>query len=362
MGNVLCLILGLLIPSVLLFLAVRHALRPLAAAAAYRNVAWRLGLDANTRGTSMQGHVGPRRIWVGEVREGRGASSRTRVRAMLDLEHPLGMGLRLRHRERLAERLRTPLRSRRSKVVIGDPELDQRVELQAYDPDRVRAMFTEELRTAVHEVVDAWKDLEITDHSVIVRLRRAVSSEDKLEQLVDQLGRLTSTLEAARATLPLPAQLEAVVEPWRELAATLGLAFHPALPAMKGELSNRQVQVDATRAADGFRADIVVHFAPHPETGLLIAPQLEKARAGEGQDIQFGDPAFDDAFIIKGWDPRRMKKLLHASARADLLELAELGQISLTDRAVELQDVRLEPSIIADVLARCGALAVVLGW
>lgn len=357
MGNLLCLLLGLLIPILALGFALLRGLRPMAAASSYRNVAWRLGLEADTRGTSMRGHLEDRRLFVGEVvdvEEGRRA---TAVLAILDLATPLGLGLVLRQPDRRRFR-----RARAPSLSTGDRQLDERVEVRAFEPERARALFDADVRAAVLRLLKFSADVEITDLWVRVRLRRPPSSEAMLRSLVDTLRQTVLALEASRVAIgPSPA-LEERAQVWAEVADRLGLVLDPAYPALAGALDGRPARIVATRTDDGFSADVEVGLRAHPAIGLAIVGQRTDGLAPVGQHITLGDPPFDGAFVVQGWDPGAVRARLDASARADLLALRARGEVEVSDRTIVVRGVALDPEALMGCVRTAEAVAGALGW
>lgn len=352
MGNLLCLLTGLLLPFLALGLAIRRGLRPLSAASAYRNVAWQLGLEADTRGASLQGYVDRRRLFVGEA-----GDPGSTVRAVLDLATPLGLGLRVRRRAR------TWRRQQEAGLRLGDPELDEALTIEASLPDRAQALFVDEVRTALSAMLALHPDLDLDDHHVSVTLTRAPSSARRLLELVQRMRALASALEQARAQLPPPPEMEAWIAPWATLADTLGLTLDRRLPALRGVLDGHEVQVGCVRRPDGYRADLRVVFHGHDPTGLVLTPQQGTQDVWTiGQDILVGDEAFDEAFVIKGYDPVRVREILTDEARAALLELLEAGRPVLDDQDLDVYEIPLDPDALETHLRQAVAVARGLRW
>lgn len=358
MGNLLCLLLGLLIPVLALGFAASRGFRPMAAASAYRNVAWRLGLDADTRGTSMRGHLEDRRLFVGEVVDEEDGRRRRSVVAILDLATPLGLGLVMRKRDRRGFR-----RTRAPSLPTGDRKLDELVELRAFEPERAGALFNGDVRDTVRRLLKLGTDVEITDLWVRVRLRRPPSSEAVLRSLVDALRQTVLTLEASRVAIgPSPALAERA-SVWAELAQRLGLVEDPAYPALAGVREERPVRVVATRTDDGFSADVQVGFRPHPPTGLTIVGRDESAAASlVGQDITLGDRTFDDVFVVQGWDPGAVRRKLDADVRSALLALTTRGEVEVSDRALVVRGVSVDTDALDASVRAAETLAVAIGW
>lgn len=357
MGNLLCLLLGIAIPSLLLALVVRRALRPLAAAQAYRQVAARFGLPVDTRGLSVSGHLEGRRLWVGQVFD---ADGRPSVRGVLHLRRPLGVGLSIRRRGRRARWLR---RRPQTGVLIEDARIDRSYEIAAGDPERVRALLDDVARAALHGLTHSWPDLEVSDHWIRVDLRRAETSEERLTSLIDGMATLATALEAAREALPCPPDLEAALPALAALGERYGLVLVPWLPAVEGTLEGREVRICLPRAHDGTVVDVRVAFLPHADTGLRLEPQTAADDFWSvGQDIELGDAEADRAFVVKGYDPGEIRSILDRHVRAELITLATRGQLSLDDRGCEVLDAPADEATVADILERVTRIARAIGW
>lgn len=361
MGNLLCMLLGILLAFAAVGLIVRRAVRPMAAASSYRNVAWRLGLDADTRGVSMQGFLDRRRLFVGEVFQAGVSNTRTHVRAVLDLSAPLGLGLLAtkRHADRL-ERFR---RVKVQRLEVGDPEIDEALELRAFEPERAKALFTDEVRDAVCRLLDAWPDIQLTDHWVQVRLPRHPKSDRELLALVEAMRAVGQALASARAALPASPEAAAFIPAWDALAARRGLVLDPFLPALTGTIAGQDLVVHAARREQGFGADLFITFPDHPPLGLQLSPQ--RAPDGfwsVGQDIQVGHQAFDDAFVIKGYDPNTIRGLLGPEVRAVLLDLTRHADLKLHDLGIELHTETTDPQTLDALFDGCAELVRSLAW
>src|SRR5690606_30664977 len=163
-----CLATGTALPLTALFLLVRRGMRQLQVAETYIEVARRLGLAADTRGLSLQGHMDDRRLWIGEVMVGHGPQRQLVTWGVVDLLRPLGLGIMFRRRG-LSERLFR--RSRAPEIDFDDPELARALEVRGDDRARVRALLTPAVRDALRALMARWPDVVVTDDSVRVHLK-----------------------------------------------------------------------------------------------------------------------------------------------------------------------------------------------
>jgi hypothetical protein len=357
----LALLLGIALPVSAIYVVVSRGKRQLDAAVAYRQVARNLGLNVDTRGVSVQGHLGDRRLWVGEVLVGHGPDRQTSIWGVVDMQRPLGLGLQVRRRG-LSDRVFR--RGTGHGVELGDELLDRRIEVLGDDPNRVRALMGDrEVKQALQDVMERWPDIVVTDYSVRVHLKRAEVSERRLQELVDSMLRLASALEVARKEVQVPERLEPSVSQWRELADSLGLELEDWLPAIVGELEGRRILLTSWRADHGYQGDLRLYFSPHREMGLRVRTQVEPdGYWSVGQDIQLGDADFDQFFVIKGWDPQRVRTLLGPEARKALLAAQECAHVQVDDQRLHLRDLPLDAAALRLAIERATALADALGW
>lgn len=356
----LCLLAAAALPLTALWIVVARGLRQLQVSSAYGEVSRQLGLDTDTRGLSLQGHLGDRKLWIGEVMVGHGPERRMMTWGVLDLTRPLGLGLLARRRGRTTALLR---RGQAPQATVGDPDLDRAFEVQGDDPARIRGLFTPQVRQALRGLTDEWPEVALTDRAVRVHLARPEASTGRLQRLVASMLELAEALEAARREVEPPARLAPSVAEWSALGARLGLQVETWLPGLEGTLDGRRVQLNLRRNDGGYEAGLRLWFAAHRNTGIRLRKQLEPdGYWSVGQDIQIGDPAFDRAFVIKGWDPERIREMLDTDTRAALLALAEVGHPEVDDRGLYVEGIALTPERLEASAHAALGVARALGW
>jgi hypothetical protein len=355
-----CLLVGIALPLAALFLLVRRGMRQLAVAEAYGDVSRRLGLPVDTRGLSLQGYLGQRRIWVGSVMVGHGPDRRQLTWGVVDLERPLALGLLIRRRglsERIFRRARSP------EVALPDEELERNLEVHGDDPRAVRELLRPEVLVALDALVSRWRDVVVTDQSVRVHLPAPLARTDELQELVDGLTRLADALyEARRHGAPAPA-LADLVDGYEALASELGLQLVPCFPGLEGSFEGHEVTITPARAQRGYGAEVRLAFAEHRPTGLLVERQTAPdGYWSVGQDIQVADEAFDKRFVVKGYDPQAITELLSDEARAALLSLSERGEVTVDDVHLRVQGLPLASESLREVVQLAAKVAHALQW
>ena len=361
LANLLCTLFGVALTVLFGVAIVRRTVRPTSTAAAYREVARILGLRMNTRGTSLAGHKEGRRIWMGEVLQWEGPRKRHELRGVVDLRRPLGLGLILRSRSRPRAVFH---RYRAAPASLGVTDLDREFDARAVRVDRLTALLTPEVIEALRHLQDHSSDIMITDLWVQVSPRRAATRPKTVLDLLDAMEALANALESARTHVPVPQELAPLLPSWRELADQYELDLLDWLPALEGQLDGHPVLAACIRDRSRYRVDLRLHFARHREYGLKLEPQIgrDTSFASVGQDIQVDDDAFDDRFVVKGWDAALIRELLTSDVRASLLDLSMHGGVHIDDDVLELRNLPLESAQLAAALDTTRRVVRQLGW
>ena len=281
---------------------------------------------------------------------------------ILDLERPLGFGLLVR-RQGMSDRLFR--RSRNPALAISDVALNKRIEARAAETEHAHALLQDpEVRAALTELSNKWPDVVVTDRAVRVHLRRPESTVRRVMSLVNGMMRLAQAVDEARQRIDPPEELAQLRPTWHALAEQLGLESEGWLPAMAGSVEQRRIVVCPTRASDGSHSALLwLYFGPHRDTGLRLRPQVEPdGYWSVGQDIQVGNDAFDQAFVIKGYDPERVRSMLNADAKAALLKLNAHGSLEVDDRKLHLRHLALDTESVGNAVRHACQVADALEW
>lgn len=345
---VVCLLLGSAIPVVALFFFVRRGMRQLQVAHAYAETSRLLGLDVDTRGVSLHGHLGDRRLWIGEVMVGHGPDRHMMTWGVMDMRRPLGMGLTVR---RNTQRSAWRRRSKKTDISLGSESLDRHLFVRADDPEAASVLVRRGVATALAALIEEWPDVAVTDHSVRVHLNKPVAQAAQLQQLVSAMSRLCDALERSRAELPPPETLGAHRDTFEELARARSLNLEPWLPACSGVIDGHRVLVCARRSDHGYHALIRLWFAAHDRVGLHLKHQTGPDDYWSvGQDIRLGDEDFDSAFVVKGWDPEKIRGVLTPDARQALLKLSASTDAEVDDTCLVVEEIPLDIDSLTEAL------------
>ncbi len=322
-AGLVCVALALLI--VFAVVGTRGGWHPILAARAYRILAAERGLHLDTRGLAVHGHIGDRAVWIGEVAVGHGPERRRQILATVGFRRPLGLGFRIRRKGRGSRK--------RTQIPIPHKRLARRIEVACDDPERATQLLGGPVLDALLAISSRWPDLQVDDTRVRLRLRRAEAGPDRLRDLLASLEGLASAIESARLGLGPMVPLDT----WRAAAERLGLTLEEGLPALSGQLNGHSVVACAMR--DGVRivVDVRVRRAG-PRLGLSLSLQpMDVPPSLLGQDIPMGDAAFDQAFVVKGWDPGRVRDAVGPEARSRLIALSQRATLRVDDDVVTAQ-------------------------
>ncbi len=356
LGSLGCVGIGSALTLTGLWLLLRRGWRQLAVASTYQEVAREVGLWADTRGISIQGHLGDRRIWVGEVLLRHGPDRRTVTWGLVEFARPLGLGLRIGPRQRR-------WLGNSDAVTLADPKLAHRYQVRGDDPQTIGALIRADIQVALERLAAGWPALRVTDDEIRVDLAEPEATPQRLRALLDALIELAARIEESRGTLPPPPGARDQVPAWTAAAATLGLSCDSRYPALHGSFSGRRVLIIARLTRTGWTSEVRVWFRAHAETGLRITPQLAPdGYWNVGQDIQLGDEGFDRAFVIKAWDPLWVAERFDAILRAELSALAASAELEVDDRTLVVRNLTLDPSQFAHRLACATRAAERLDW
>ena len=127
-------------------------------------------------------------------------------------------------------------------------------------------------------------------------------------------------------------QMDATNAEWARTARTLGLSFTPwsmtSRPDLSGAVDGLGVRVTIEQRGSGkSKKSYTVFRVAYPDAGIDIGigPETAFHRMGKWfgvQDIEIGDPVFDEAFVVAG-DPSSLAGWLTESRRLAILRLAQ---------------------------------------
>ena len=148
---------------------------------------------------------------------------------------------------------------------------------------------------------------------------------------------------AVAAVRKQAARIDAV---WRAAADELGMHFRPgalfASRTIDGHIHGSHVRVDKITKNSGNHSESFTRYrVDHPQP-LDLGLKLQREGFFSGvskffgtQDIEVGDPTFDDEVVVKGLDPNRVVQFLTPSRRLRVLRLFQsFKNLEIDDRSL----------------------------
>ncbi|MBX3270672.1 MAG: hypothetical protein KF729_10440 [Sandaracinaceae bacterium] len=261
--------------------------------------------------------------------------------AAVDLPRPLELGLTLSPTPRFRGLL-GPLFSSGAGLQVGDPTIDGSYTVQAAEPDLARGLL---LVPYVAEALRVQAQLAFTPHVSDSEVR--CEQDGKcfepwlLARALDQAVDLARRLAAARQELGA-SDVERIVDTvWRGLAEARGFTLELAATRMYGRAEGVHVEVDTQLRGQRRCTVFAVRFDRPLGVGLSLTRQGGLAGLGRLvglQDIQVGDPAFDQRFIVKGQPEAAVRALLTDEVRARLVELqSDASRLEVADDRIQAE-------------------------
>lgn len=160
---------------------------------------------------------------------------------------------------------------------------------------------------------------------------------------------------------------------WQQAAASLGLQFdlpgRLSRPTLSGTIDGRNVVIDTYTEGSGDSSTVYTRYrVEHPSLsmGLDLHRQGMFSRVTKffgRQDVDTGDVAFDDAFIVQADDLTSLRHLLTPSVRSGLLRLlAAYPGVRVSDTAITSRKPKYEksPEVLESTARRIVAVSRVL--
>ena len=345
-----CMASGICIPLLLIAIIIRTGTRPLSAAEAYKEVARQLTLTEDTRGIGVGGFYKQRILWIGQVLVGHGADHKIEYHGVLSFTRPLACGLRIH-----------PKRWRKSNTdwQSGDETFDKTFQVLSYSPSSVcTQLLNSEARNSLLQLSAIQPAIEINDEVIRVRMKAPERNADRVMELLKGLECCVEILETNRASISVEGELQQIAEDWVRVSTELNMNFVETLPLLKKEAAWGFIEVSPRWNRGGFDAWIRVVFHEPSDTGFRITPQKGPSLPWlTGQDIQVQDPAFDSAFIIKGYHPGKIRSRLHPHLRTLLLDLHQSCFFDLNDQWMKVYRAPTHPEELIAILTKVTGIA-----
>ena len=210
-------------------------------------------------------------------------------------------------------------------VQVGDEAVDPFYTIHAADEAVASRMLG---APYVREALVALKGANFKPHigDESLRCERVGKSFDPgaLGVALDSAVDLARRLLAARETVGPSSAEHAVSTVWRDVAASLGFQLDVANTRMQGRAEGMHVEVDTQLRQRRRWTVFTVRFDRQLGVGLSLTRQGSLSALTKlfgAQDIELGDPVFDQRFVVKGSPEPRVRALLTPTVRALLVDL-----------------------------------------
>lgn len=267
-----------------------------------------------------------------------GSSSTTYTHTIARIDPPLLLGVSIRQTNWFERKLSpTP-------HPFGDPHLDELIRLEAREVPRAMTLFASRggpapgLATRLGLVQNA--AFLVSDGSVDVHSSDGVVTDvDTLGRRIDFAAVLAAEIAEQSAWLP-PDPMHAALEGLlRTFGDTERFTFDPARLRLEGEVAGARVRIALESEPSAIFTAVTVDLPKSLGLGLRMKPQSSMqflATLFGSQDIEVGDPIFDDRFVIQGTIPAYVQAAFaNPTLRRVIWELAHGAQ------DVRIDDARL---------------------
>jgi len=206
------------------------------------------------------------------------------------------------------------------------------------------------------------------DHGTSVEVVGVSTNATWLSWAVELCTRATHKLDRARHHIPVASALVGHRHAWANYASARNLRGLDTPLCMWGNIDGAEVHAYAVRTGPHlFQLEVSLRFPQPLGLGLNVQPQgmLDKVAVFfGGQDHQFGDAMFDDAFRVKSAYPEHVASVLDGTTRAELLGVhAHVGPVSLSDDglSVRVPTVPQDPSAVPRIVQHLTGVAERIG-
>jgi hypothetical protein len=250
---------------------------------------------------------------------GSGSSSTTYTGVLARVDPPLFLGLGLRAKGFLERAFGTP------RVVLGDPVADQRLYVDAVEPQRAAQLFWShdphgrDLLKRAGSLLPWY--FHASDSAVLLAEAGTIVDPARVGPWADAATSFASALAARRAALPPTPAEQALRGSWQRFADDSGLAFDPPRMKLDGTLGGARTEIALETAGTSSFTAVTAHF---PRALDVAFAALRTSTPGflQGlfsQDIRIGHAVFDDAYRVSGYPEDAVRAILRRPGVADVL-------------------------------------------
>lgn len=271
------------------------------------------------------GRVGELRVELAAEPDGTGPM---KFSGVARFPRPLGLELSVNPRGVLG--------GRASKAIVSD-DFDHVFRVDAIHADQARELLSGQAGELLMEGASRGLRVALDDDTLEVSID-ATNGVERCTQALTWLGETGQAILAARARLKRPELEQKVMDAFEELAQSLGGRVDGdelRLGLEEGELTVHVDHVSGKR----FRTQLGLVFERPLPIDLRLGLESERSRLERfrKKDIQLGDRAFDDVFVVMGDAEDEVGAALGEELRRRFLDLAEaVDGLALSSTEIEV--------------------------
>jgi hypothetical protein len=195
-------------------------------------------------------------------------------------------------------------------IFMGLAGFDNAFDVRGYDREIVQRMLltespTQRTNNLVGDLMlakESVSHIQIDDEGVYVQQKGVVTDLATIKNWLDITTYLAKRFYATRKNLPSADWEKQTIQAWQSLANQNNLSFDSKNLTLEGRYKNFPVRIAIQAETEKLQTEIKLKFPKSLMAGLKIMPDnaIHKALSWLGmQDIESGNKAFDDAFIVK---------------------------------------------------------------
>ncbi len=241
---------------------------------------------------------------------GSGSSARTYTGVVARIDPPLFLGLRVSEHNALAQLFGT------TDVKFGDPRIDAKLDLSAFDATRAVALLSPHDMAGrallEHTLKLLPRGMRVSDSVVVLAEEGTLTDPHKIDPLANEAATLATEYAARRRALPDTRAEVALHNEWATFADAHRFQFDPQRMKLDGNIGGSSVEMAIETEGQVARTTVTVRF-PTPLSVAFTARRTSLPGFLQGlfhQDIKIGHPQFDEMFAITGYPEAHVRALL----------------------------------------------------
>jgi hypothetical protein len=198
--------------------------------------------------------------------------------------------------------------------------------LQTIDPMQARSVLSSGAESSVAQSMVAYRSafnsIAACDQFVNLEYKKIVYDARAIDHALSVAVYLADRLQFARRNAP-PAQWEqTLTEGWSQVASSRSMIFDRERAELSGRMAGIDVSISVSIEDGKFRTNFAASLGELPVAGLRLFPQGGAERIARWlgmEDVQIGDPEFDQRFVVQGQPAQKVSRLFTRELSQQLL-------------------------------------------